>query len=178
VDGAGDQLLARAAFARDQHVRPVARDAFDHLEHAPDGERLADDLGGGLIPVELFTQRPVLGLQAARLNRTLEDEDDLVRVAWLDDIIIGANLHGLDSTLDRAVARQDDDRNLRVVGFQLPQERHPVHLRHLEVGHNGVEGKLRNPAGCVIRVGGNGQRDLPERVLAILCQHHVVTVPL
>ena len=43
VNGAGDELLARAALAGDHHRGVAVRDAADHLEDLLHGDRLADD---------------------------------------------------------------------------------------------------------------------------------------
>jgi hypothetical protein len=44
VDGLGDELLARAALARDEHRRVGGRDLHDAPEHLADGRRAADDV--------------------------------------------------------------------------------------------------------------------------------------
>jgi hypothetical protein len=48
VDGAGDELLAGAVLAGDQHARVGGRDLLDAVEQRADGEAAPDDLVAAL----------------------------------------------------------------------------------------------------------------------------------
>src|SRR5690606_10722984 len=56
VDQAGDQLLAGAALARDEHGRRVAGDLGGDLEGAGHGGRLRDDLAVAPLDADFLAQ--------------------------------------------------------------------------------------------------------------------------
>ena len=63
MDGSGDELLARAGFAADQH-RGVGRgDAADMVEHRHQRGALADDFLEVVDRLDLFLEVEVLGLE-------------------------------------------------------------------------------------------------------------------
>src|SRR5215210_3165684 len=69
VDGARDQLLARARLAVDEDVRVRGRDLLDEAEDALQGLAGADNLGEAVAAVELAPERAVLAEQLALAQR-------------------------------------------------------------------------------------------------------------
>ena len=63
VDGAGDQLLAGAGLAGDQHGGVGGRHAADVVEHGQQRRTLADDLLEVVDRLDLFLQVEVLLLE-------------------------------------------------------------------------------------------------------------------
>ena len=63
VDRAGDQLLAGAGLALDQHRRVGRRDDLDLLQHLPERRALADDLVEVVLGPNLVFEVQLLGAQ-------------------------------------------------------------------------------------------------------------------
>ena len=63
MDGLGDEFLARACFAADEHRRIRGRDLLDLAEHLPDGAAAADDLAVSLGDLDLRLQVIAFGLE-------------------------------------------------------------------------------------------------------------------
>jgi hypothetical protein len=144
VQRARDELLADAALAADEHRDVAVGDLVDHphdLLHlvvaAPDG--------AVLVVAELLAQLVQLGHQAALLERALDGglERDLaepLRVVRLDDVVGGAELHGLDDRRGALATREHDDLQLGPRGLQVPQGLEAVHAGHHHVEQHDVGG--------------------------------------
>src|SRR5204863_4258649 len=108
VQGARDELLARARLARDQDGGRRVGDLLDDGVNLLDGGRLADQ-------AEAAAARRLLGARVAtrereRGQRLGDDLADLLLLEGLLQVVEGAQLDGLDGALDRAVRRYHDDR--------------------------------------------------------------------
>jgi hypothetical protein len=153
---AGDHLLARAGFPRDEHGALRLRDHFrrlDHLLHAPASP---DDAVVIELGVALADQVSVLELQALVFDRAIRDDEQFVDLERLLQIVEGPELHRLDRALDRRVRGHHDDlrplrRRLR---RQLANEVEPGQLRHQVVDHEQVEHALRQEPLRLARAGG------------------------
>src|SRR6202795_1159296 len=102
VDGARDQLLARAALAVDQDTPRCRRRDRDLLAHLLDDGALADDL---LAALHALPQLAMLLLQACMLERALHDEERLLEGVRFLDKAASTALGRLDGRLDGAMAR-------------------------------------------------------------------------
>ncbi len=111
VQGAGDQFLAGAALAEDQHVDILRRDAADRLAHLLHDRAAADD------PVALVLrgQHRRHAHQPGGLEGPFEHLAEPLQVDRLDQIVEGAALHRLDGRLGRPVCRDEDDRPARLL---------------------------------------------------------------
>jgi hypothetical protein len=114
VQSMGDQLLAGAALAVDQHRDTGARQSADGAKHLLHGGGLTDDLrgGGGLLLARLalgslFFQM-VLG--------TTHQGDCLVDVERLGQVFEGAALVGVDRAVQIRMRCHDDDGQIRLDG--------------------------------------------------------------
>ena len=131
VDGAGDQLLARARLAADEDGRVRARHLEDHLLDRLHLLRGRDDL---LVERVEARERAADGLQKR------------VALEGLLQVVERAAAQGLFGRVNRAVGGQEDDDDRGVEGEELRQKLDAVHACHLEVGEREVEAPLvRDP---------------------------------
>ena len=110
VDGASDQLLARAAFAQNQDIHVLGSDAADLLAHGLHGGPAADQpvrlvLGA----VSFFEDRGHVH-QSADGKRLAHDLLELFGVQRFDQIVVGPQFHGLDGGVRRSMSRDEDDK--------------------------------------------------------------------
>ena len=97
VDGAGDQFLAGAALAGDQHRHVLGGDAADGLVHLAHGRAAADHAAlrvrfrRGFAP-----PRPDWRMAPGHVQRFADDPPQHGQVERLEQAIKGALLHGLD----------------------------------------------------------------------------------
>ena len=133
MEGAGDELLARAAGALDEDGGVRGRDLADEA---------VDLLHGGGFPRELL-QLPrqaafELGdflLQRGRLHALGDADVERLEVGdGLLNEVVRAVLHGLDGEVDVSVGRQEDDGEVGADRLGLFEERDAVLARHLDVG--------------------------------------------
>ena len=143
-----DQLLAGPALAADQHRCVPGSHPVDHVQHLGHRGRAVHDL----VPrLALLAQAPVLLEQPDPLQGAPDHDTELLAVERLADEVVGAGAHGRDGGRDRGEGGHDDDRRPGRPFLHVPQHRHAVRVRHLEVGHHqpvprGVEaGNRRAP---------------------------------
>src|SRR4030095_15725073 len=101
---ARDELLARAALARDERRRWVARQALDEGEDAEHRLRARDDALERDAALEALLEDARAMLQLALLERRLEHARQPAEVDRLLDVVGGAQLDGLDGVLHRREA--------------------------------------------------------------------------
>ena len=152
VERSGDELLARTRLARDQHggvgvhnpieqiVEPSHRRAG--AEQRPETPGLVD---GAPEPLHLVAERAVL-------DRAPEREREGRHLERLGHEVVGAAPDRRHGGLDAPERGDDDHRHLGLRGDDPPAELEPVHARHVEVGHHGVELSRRE------RLEGRGRR--------------------
>ena len=143
MEAAGDQFLAGAGLAQDQHVGGGVRDLEDDPADLLDRGGLAehhrlDALAVGQLPPQgLDLQR-----QAAPLQRPLDRADQTVGGEGFFDEVVGADPHRLDRHGDVAMAGHQDDRQLGIDPHGLLQQGQPIHPRQPDIGHDDA-GELR-----------------------------------
>ena len=154
MDGAGDQLLAGAAFAGDEHAGIARGHQSDALEDVLHRRTAADNLfGSGGIITRLgrgFRSRPTL-------EGTVDAVDGLLQIERLGQVIEGAALHRAHRRRQIAKRRHDDDRQVRHKLADARQSRQAVHARqtYIEDQHIGtLPFQQREPL-----FGGSGHRD-------------------
>ena len=109
VDGPGHQFFAGATFTGQQDGGPRRRhlvDEFKDLLHPLTGPEQA---GVGSAGVEGGFECKVLGLQTASLKSAIDEHREFVDLEWLDDVVVGAGLHGFDGGLRRGKRRHHDN---------------------------------------------------------------------
>ena len=181
VDRAGDQLLAGARFAADQHRRVALRDLLDDREHRLQRAARADD------PVEvvdvLLRVPEVLDLvlEAAVLDGLLDLELHLLDLERLLHVVEGADLHRLDRRVHRAERRHQDHRRRRMQRLRGAQHVHAVAAAHLQIAQHDVELSLvqlldrdvavRRLIDFVMRVGQRADDAAPQRIVIVCHQN-------
>ena len=139
MDGGGDQLLAGATLALDQHGRVGDGHLADDLLHALHGARGADQLVDGQLLTEARPQRVDFAAQEAALHQSLHEVLELVQDQGLGEIVVGPFLQRLDGRRDRGIARHDHDLDRLVVSLELLEQLESAHVGHPDVGDGGVE---------------------------------------
>ena len=138
VQRAGDDFLARAAFALDQHGgigRGDLQDPFLHSIHL----RADDEQGGKFRLVgELVLEIGVLLPQFPLLGDLRDGQLELAGGERLEQVIGRAHFHRLDGRFDRAEAGDDDDLDRRVRLLEVLEQFHAVAVGKLKVGDDEV----------------------------------------
>ena len=150
VDGAGQQLLAGAAFARDQHARIGGRHQAGLGQHIGHGLAAADDLFAPTVVTAGIALGP--GAQAGGLADLVEQ---LVAVEGLGQVGESAARGGVHRIGDGAVRGQQDHRQGWMLGADLVEQLQSVQARqaHIADHQRGLgHGQLRQ--GGLGRFGG------------------------
>jgi hypothetical protein len=133
VDVAGEQLLAGAALAEQQHGRRGAGRLLGHLERGAHDLAVADDrlvgCGG-----ELGPQLAVFGDEGVLVERLLDGGDDRRALERLGDEVVGAELHRGDRVLDGAVGGHHQDLDLGRDRLRGLEQVLAGHAGHAQVG--------------------------------------------
>ncbi len=138
VDGARDQVLAHAAFARQQHGGAGGRDAFDGGEDLLHGAAASDDVVEFVAPAQFLLELAVLVAQGAHFERLVDHLHQVIERKRLQQEIGGAGLHRFHRGFDAAERRHHDHRNLRVLAADQREELKAVHVGQLEIGEHEV----------------------------------------
>src|ERR1051325_1991407 len=156
-------------------------------------DRQEAGLGGGqvnrIVAPEQFAAREVKTERAepdlARRRRdsgpALQDvadaQDQLARLEWLDEIIVGAVLEAVDAVLRLAHRGQQQYRDARLgVSAQGTGQREPVLARHHDVEHDQIEGKARELGARLRGIGcpGHAKAAVAEIAAQQLAQPQIV----
>ncbi len=138
MDGAGDQVLAHAAFAGQQHGGAGGRHALDGGEDLLHRRAAADDVVELVAPAQFLLQLAVLVAQRAHFERLVDHLHQVIERKRLEQEIGGAGLHGFHGGLHAAERRHHDHRHVRVLPADQAQQLQPVHARQLEIGEHQV----------------------------------------
>ena len=148
VNRVGDELLAGAVLALDQHVGVAGRHGIDELEQRQHGLALADDVLERVLLTHPLLQPQMLPALLHQVGGAIEEPEQPlgVEIRLLDEVE-GACLAGLQRALDGALSADDDHLEALVDGLQRPQ-----HVDAVGVGQHQVEedhGRLMRPAGLL-----------------------------
>ena len=147
----GDELLAGAALAGDEHGGRVTCDLARHVERRLDRGAVADDRVGAANGAELVLQLLYLRAQLLALRRFAHGEHDLFGPERLLHVVVGAFLHRCDGRVGIAVRAHGDDERVTATARVAFDEFEAVHLRHAEIAEHEID---------VVR------RELAERLFA------------
>jgi hypothetical protein len=159
VERLGDELLAGAALAADQHREIGLGDLLDRLEDLAHRAALADQVLEAVLALDPLEQHAVLALKLGALERMSHHDAQLLVVEGLGQVVLGALLHGLDRDFLAAVRGDHHDRRLGTRLAARPQHVHagdPAAQR--EVGDDQVVSRLAQLAQRVLA--GVGQVDV------------------
>src|SRR5256885_6101028 len=130
VDRAGDELLAGAALALDEHRRGAAGDLLEERHHPAERGARADDRALLEQVVEPLLERAVLLDQVSALEGLADQAQELGALERLGEEVVRALLHRLDRLLDRAEGGQEDHGHFgrdRLDRAGQPDTREPSH---------------------------------------------------
>src|SRR6185437_11322097 len=143
-----EQLLARAAFARDEHGGRMPRHLARQGDGGGNGGTAADDAG---LP-GIATNRRQLALQPRHrftqllpLRGLLHAQQHFVGTKGLLDVVVRAALHGGNGGVVVAVRAHGDDQRLaaaRLVAFEKVES---AHGGHAEIAQDELERIIRQP---------------------------------
>ena len=139
VQGAGDQLLARAGLPVDQDGAGRGGGSLNGPEDLLHPGAPPHELLKPVIPLHLLPQAAVLIDQSLLLHGPAYDVPDLVQFEGFGQVVAGPELHGLDRGLDRGVARDDHHEGLRRGPPDRVEDDHPVRAGHPQVHKGQVE---------------------------------------
>ena len=145
VERAGDELLAGARFAANEHRRVALRDLLDDVEHVPQPGARSDDLVEVVDVLLGPAQVLEVVLDAPQLERLLDLDLHLLDLERLLHVVEGPDLHRLDGGVHRAERRHQDDGRRRVQRARRAEDVHAVAPAHLEVAQHDVEVAVVQP---------------------------------
>ena len=159
VDRLGDQLLAGAVLADDEHVRVGRRHHAHQAEQLLHHVALRDELGKGRRALERRLQPAVLLDEGDPLADLVEQRREVPGVDRLLEEAEGAARHRPHRGADAAVAGDHDGLDVRMVAAGVVEQLHAVGVGQDHVEEDDVGGPARERL-AVGRAGG----DLPHRV--------------
>ncbi|MCY1297384.1 hypothetical protein D9M70_468210 [compost metagenome] len=154
VQAAGDQFLAAAGLAADQHVdrrlRQLQHLAAQLLHAGGEAEQARVD---ALAQVGGLAQAAVLQHQAALVEGALQALQQGLRAERLFQEVVGALAHRLDRHRHVAVAGEEDHRQVAVELLQAFEQGQAVHAGHPHVAQH-HPGKVAAEVGQAVRAAG------------------------
>ena len=135
MHGSCNQFLTRPVLPSDEYPAVRRPGRLDQLPQLLHGRRLSDQLE---LPLHGGPQRLVLLLQSMLLERMFHPQRDVFQRQRLFDVVIGAELDGLDGGFDRAVARHHHHLRVRHQFLEALERLQPVHFGHPNVEHHEI----------------------------------------
>ena len=142
VERARHQLLSRSAFPLDHDARAPGRDARHHLVHLEHALRAAGDVLEALGDAGVLLRLDRLRL-ALLLHRAAQHRAHHLERGRLGKVVVGAGADRLHGGVDRRVAGDHDDRNLRRLVQHVAQQVEAVLATEVQVREDDVEGRFR-----------------------------------
>ena len=143
---AGDQFFSRSVCSCNEDARIRRCNRANQFDNGPNFSRIPHD-GRGTLHLNLSGQALGLFLQLTLVQCMPHGQQNPVQVQWLLDEVKGAHFDGLDSGFYRTMATDHDYAAVDSFFHQCIKHFQPIHLRHLDVTENGIEGKL----GCQLQ---------------------------
>ncbi|OPZ81926.1 MAG: hypothetical protein BWY77_00417 [bacterium ADurb.Bin431] len=187
MEGAGDQLLARAGLAGDQHRQGRRGDGLDILKDAAHGRAVGDDGGEafGMFQArgdQVLPEFDVLVAHLAQLQRPGHQCDQAGVVDGLDRIIKGPRLDGLDHPFHLIDRGDDDDRDVGKIPHDQFEQLLPRQVRHHHVEDDDRKGLFRQhshglaavltAAHIVDPLGDQGVAGTAQKVFLVIDEEH------
>ena len=134
VQAAGDQFLAAAGLAAQEHVDRCRRQVEDLLAQADDARRDTEQAAGeGALVVDPAVQLAVLQHQPALFQGAAEIAEQRLGAEGLFQEVVGALAHGADRQGDVAVGGEQNNRQVGIQRLQPFQQGQAVHAGHAHV---------------------------------------------
>ena len=138
VNGAGDNFLAGAGFAGDQHGSGTGRGHFDDAHDVLHGLGIADEIAEstGIAQLALQNEEPlfVASLAEGAIEKSAKDW----ALQRLFDVPEGAGFDGGNGAFLAALAGDDDGRNFVEFVAELLKKVEAIHAGKFDVGDEGV----------------------------------------
>ena len=136
VERLGDELLAGAGLAADQHRRVGRRGVLDHLIDLAHLGALADHRAERAVFAELAPQHAHLAQRRVALDDLAQQDPEPLQIDRLGEVVVRALLDGFDRRFDRALRRQDHGRDGIAAVVDPAEQIEASHLRHDQVGQD------------------------------------------
>ncbi len=156
VDRAGDEFLAGAGLAADEHAHGLRRDAADLFINLLHRAALTDDR---VSRSRGAAERDGRKHHAAAGDRLLHEAQQLGDLEGLHEIVVSAELRRLDRRVGRAVRGHQDHRQARLRGVQAPKHFQSARAGQSEIGDDEVAVFLRGTRQS--QFAGFGEEDFP-----------------
>ena len=145
VDGPGDQFLARAALAGDQHWKALVGDTADGLVHFLHGRAAADNgFAREVVVRRCLRNNGRIAHQPADLQRFTDHAFQLLHVERLEQVVVRPLLHRLDGRIGRAGQGDKDDWDTGIDLANLTQDLQSGLVRQAQVEENNVRRRGRD----------------------------------
>ena len=138
----GDQFLAGAALAGDQHGRARGRDLRDQVEHGENPFALADDVREIVALLQGALELHVFFAQAPAFDGQRHLRQQLVVGPRLGDVVVRAALERRARHVDRAVGGDQHDRKAGIALVNFAQQFEAVAVGQADVEQQQIEGLL------------------------------------
>ncbi|GAC1495286.1 MAG: hypothetical protein NVS2B1_02650 [Bradyrhizobium sp.] len=140
VDGAGEQFLADAGFAFDQHRDGGGGRLLRGAHDVRHGLAAGDDIGKGQAAFAAVSDALQFAFQRAGVQRIAKRHLQPFHADRLDDEIMGPGTHRRHHIVDAAMGGLHDDGDGEAGLADLGQHAHAVEAGHHEIEHHGVDG--------------------------------------
>ena len=140
----GEQLLARARLAEDEHVALDRRELAHHLEQRLHNRGAADEIVKHRFRGRLLGHHVAGPQHVIVLEGPFNLQQHIIKLDGLEQVVGRPGPHRRHRTVHRAECRDDDDRHLRGNALQMLQQRYAVHLRHAHVREHQVHRTLQH----------------------------------
>ena len=163
VDRLGDELLAGARLAVDQHRGGRRRGLLDDLVDLADRGTVADDPAERAVVAQLAPQPLDLTQRRLPLDRLVEQHAQPLGVDRLAQVVIGAFLHGGDRRVDGALRRQDQHGQAVQLLAQGTEQIEAGPPRHHQIAHDDRGAERRHLLQRFVHVAGAVGDEAPGR---------------
>ncbi len=138
MDRLGDQLLACARLAGDQHAHPAGGHLADGFENLLHRRGAADKVVHPVLRADFLDHPGEVALLMHRLQRSVDHQFQLVRVDGFADVLESAELHRPNRGFHVLICGDHDHRQIGALLFHLFQQRDAVEVRHPDVRYHQV----------------------------------------
>ena len=139
MDGAGNQLLARAGWTADQHGGVARGDLLDQLHDALHRRAGADQAVARRLVGEVLGPLPLPPGQAGFFGRLLDVDFQLGYMEGFGQVIVGAAFHRQNGRFDAAVCGQHQHFQFRLLRLEPFEQFDAAHPRQVQVEQRDVE---------------------------------------
>ncbi len=144
MNGAGEQFLADAGFAFDQHRNLRSGRLLRGAQHRSHRIAAGNDVGEGQPAFAAVADTLQFALQRAGIERVAQGDLQPLHADRLDHEILGAGAHRRNHIVDTAMGGLHDHGNGKAGLADFRQHAHAVEAGHHEVEHHGIDrGRVR-----------------------------------